>query len=318
MNRWSEYEFFAQIVETGSISKAAESLNVSNPTASRRLIALEKRLGARLVERSTRRLTITEVGQAFYLRCRAVLDDMAEAEEEAALSSSSPSGTLRVTASLSLMTQHIAKLMASFTQKYPNIKVQLIAANRYYDITDNDIDVAIRTREDEPDSSMVVRRLARTRRVLAASPAYIHKFGAPSHPDELANHALISYSYHNPYELIFEKNGLSITTSIQPVIEVNDGQTARRAAVQGAGILAQPVYVIYDELLTGNLKPIMTDWCLPEMYISLVYRRRKLVPAKTRVFLDLILEDFRKNKYEAEWEAALTDNPKMGQTRRTR
>src|SRR5690606_25260185 len=106
MDRWTEYEFFVQIVETGSLSKAAEALQVSSPTASRRLTALEKRLGARLVERTTRRLSITDVGQVFYLRCKAVLEDMAEAEEEAALSSSSPTGTLKVTASLSLMTQH--------------------------------------------------------------------------------------------------------------------------------------------------------------------------------------------------------------------
>lgn len=318
MSRWAEYEFFVHVVETGSISKAAELINVSSPTASRRLIALEKRLGARLVERSTRRLSVTEVGEAFYLRCRAVLDDMAEAEEEVALSSSSPSGTLRVTASLSLMTQHVARVLAQFNRKYPKIKIQLIAANRYYDITDNDIDVAIRTREYEPDSSLIVRRLATTRRILAASPAYIQRFGAPSHPDELSKHAYLGYSYHSPYVLVFEKDGHSVTTSTAPIIEANDGQIAKTAAVAGAGILAQPIYVIYDELIAGRLVPIMTDWTLPEMFISLVYRRRKLIPAKTRAFLDFISEEFRNNRYEAMWEAALTKAHGKAGTRRKR
>lgn len=309
MDRWTEYEFFVQIVETGSLSKAAEALQVSSPTASRRLTALEKRLGARLVERTTRRLSITDVGQVFYLRCKAVLEDMAEAEEEAALSSSSPTGTLKVTASLSLMTQHVAKLLPQFTKKYPKIKIQLIAANRYYDITDNDIDVAIRTREYEPDSSLIVRRLAGTRRVLAASPAYIKRCGAPAHPDQLAEHSYLGYSYHSPQELIFKRGGETVITPTEPLLEANDGQIARTAALAGVGILAQPLYVIYDDLVAGRLVPVMLEWKLPEMFISLVYRRRKLVPAKTRMFLDFILDDFHTNKYEKRWEAALAIKP---------
>lgn len=308
MNRWREYEFFVQVVETGSISKAGEALNLSSPTASRRLAALEKRLGARLVERTTRQLFITEVGHNFYARCKTALDDMAEAEEEAALTSSSPSGTLRVTASLSLMLQHVATRLPRFAQKYPDIKVQLIAANRYYDITDNDIDIAIRTREDEPDSSLVVRQLAKTRRILAASPSYIEQYGAPVVPADLAKYNFLAYSHHNPYELTFERKGKTVTIATSPLLEANDGQIARAAAVAGLGILAQPTYVIYDDLVAGRLIPVMPDWKLPEMLISLVYRRRKLIPAKTRAFLDFMLEDFHENDYEKRWKAALLNN----------
>lgn len=307
MNRWREYEFFAQVVETGSISKAGEALNLSSPTASRRLAALEKRLGARLVERTTRRLFITDVGQNFYTRCKTALEDMSEAEEEAALTSSSPSGTLRVTASLSLMVQHVATMLPRFAQQYPDIKVQLIAANQYHDITDNDIDVAIRTREYEPDSSLVIRRLARTRRILAASPSYIEQYGAPSTPADLENYNFLAYSHHNPYELTFTRRGKKITATTSPLLEANDGQIARVAAVAGLGILAQPIYVIYDELLEGRLIPVMLDWKLPEMLISLVYRRRKLIPGKTRAFLDFMLDDFHENDYEKRWEEALTN-----------
>lgn len=310
MDRWSEYEFFVQVVEAGSISKAAEALNISTPTASRRLAAIEKRLGARLIERSTRRLSITEVGQNFYARCRVVLDDMNEAEEEAASSSNSPSGTLRVTASLSLMLQHVTKLLPGFTQKYPNIKVQLVAENRYYDITDNDIDVAIRTREDEPDSALIVRRLASPRRLLAASPDYLDRRGIPSSPAALAEHDYLGYSYHSPHELVFQRKKKVVAITTSPLLDANDGQIARTAALAGMGILAQPIYVIYDDLIAGRLVPVMLDWRLPEMFISLVYRRRKLIPAKTRVFLDYILDDFHKNKYEQRWEAALANRPK--------
>lgn len=305
MGRWREYEFFVQVVETGSISKAGEALNLSGPTASRRLTTLENRLGARLIERTTRRLFITEVGQNFYARCKAALEDMGEAEEEAAIASSSPSGTLRVTASVSLMLQHVAPMLPRFSQKYPAIKVQLVAANRYYDITDNDIDVAIRTREFEPDSSLVVRRLAKTRRILAASPSYIKQYGSPSTPTDLANYNFLGYSHHNPHELTFERRGKTLTIPTSPLLEANDGQIARAAAVAGLGILAQPIYVIYDELMAGRLVPLMLDWKLPEMLISLVYRRRKLIPAKTRAFLDFMLDDFHEKDYERLWQSAL-------------
>lgn len=306
MGRWAEYEFFVQVVEAGSISKAAEALSSSTPTVSRHLTALEKRLGARLIERSTRRSSLTEVGQNFYARCKTLLDDMTEAEEEASSTSISPTGTLRVTASLSLMLKHVTKLLPRFSQKYPNINIQLIAENRYYDIIDNDVDVAIRTREYEPDSTLVVRRLAGTRRILAASPAYIDRYGTPATPAALTGHKYLGYSYHNPHELVFEREGKTVAITTTPLLDANDGQIARLAAVEGMGILAQPLYVIYDDLAAGRLVPVMLDWKLPPMSVNLVYRRRNLLPAKTRVFLDFISEDFHKNKYEQRWEAVLT------------
>ncbi|AZG11391.1 LysR family transcriptional regulator [Pigmentiphaga sp. H8] len=306
MDRWAEYEFFVRVVETGSLSKAAEALNFSTPSASRHLAALEKRLGARLVERSTRRLFVTEVGQNFYARCKAALEEMTEAEEEAALTSSSPSGSLRVTASLSLMLQHVTRLLPRFTEKYPSVKIELIAANRYYDITDDDIDVAIRTREYEPDSTLVIRRLATTRRILAASPAYIDRHGLPAVPQALAGHKYLGYSYHNPNELTFQRGKEVVTIPMAPLLDANDGQIVRSAALEGLGILSQPMYVVHDDLMAGRLVPVLLDWELPRLSISLAYRRRKLVPAKTRVFLDFITEDFHQNEYEKRWEAALT------------
>ncbi|ACQ96842.1 LysR family transcriptional regulator [Burkholderia pseudomallei] len=306
MDRWAEYEFFVRVVEMGSLSKAAEALSISTPSASRLLATLEKRLDARLIERSTRRLSVTEVGLTFYARCKTVLDEMNEAEEAAAQTSRSPSGVLRVTASLSLMLQHVATLLPDFTQRYPNVQVELVAANRYYDITDNDIDVAIRTREDEPDSTLIIRRLATTRRVLAASPAYIQRHGMPAVPQALPKHKFLGYSYHNPRELTFQRDGESISIPLTPLLDANDGQIVRVAALDGLGILAQPMYVIYDDVMAGRLIPLLLDWELPRLSINLVYRRRALIPAKTRVFLDFILEDFQAKGYEQRWESAST------------
>jgi DNA-binding transcriptional LysR family regulator len=303
VDHWTEYEFFVRVVELGSLSKAAEAMGLSNPSASRQLAALERRLGARLIERSTRRLFVTDVGQDFYGRCKAALDHMREAVETVNATTSNPTGVLRVTASLSLLLQHVAPLLPGFAQLYPNVRVELVAANRYYDVIDNNIDVAIRTREFEPDSSLVVRRLANTRRVLAASPAYLSRRGIPAEPPELGNHQLLLYTYHTPDELTFLRGEETITIPTKGMLEANDGQILRAAAVQGLGIVVQPTYVIYDDLVAGRLVPLLVDWELPRLSISIVYQHRRLLPAKTRAFIDFLFEDFRRQDYERRWDS---------------
>jgi DNA-binding transcriptional LysR family regulator len=152
MDRWTEFELFVHTAEAGSLSKAAELLDMSNATASRCLASLEKRLAARLVERTTRRLTLTEVGEDFYRRCKSFLADMKEAEAAVNATALNPSGTLCITSSLSFCMKHIAPLLPEFTRLYPNIDVHIISANRYFDLIDSGIDVAIRTKEFESDS----------------------------------------------------------------------------------------------------------------------------------------------------------------------
>ena len=179
MDRWTELELFVQVAETGSLSRAAEALDLSNAAASRHLSALESRLGARLVERNTRRLYLTDTGQEFFNRAKTVLADLKDAESAVNATALNPTGTLRVTASLSFAMHHVAPLLREYTQRYPNVTVQVEAVNRYLDIIDNNIDVAIRTREIEPDSNITVRRLSQTRRILAASPRYLAQHGRP-------------------------------------------------------------------------------------------------------------------------------------------
>ncbi|RYH21277.1 MAG: LysR family transcriptional regulator [Alcaligenaceae bacterium] len=306
MSHWTEYEFFVRVVELGSLSKAAESMGLSNPSASRQLAALERRLGARLIERSTRRLYVTDIGQDFYRRCKGALDDMQEAVEAVNVNTSNPVGLLRVTASLSLSLQHITPLLPEFARRYPNLRVEVVAANRYYDIIDNNIDVALRTREAEPDSSLVVRSLATTRRVLAASPAYLDLHGAPHDPHALAKHPLLLYTYHDPDTLTFQRGDERVTIPTKATLEANDGQILRVAAVQGLGIVAQPVYVVYDDLVAGRLVPIMTDWKLPSLSVNIVYQHRRLVPAKTRAFIDFLVDDFQRQDYQRRWESMVS------------
>ena len=294
MDRWTEYELFVKVAELGSVTKAADALDLSSAAASRHLAALENRLGVRLIERSTRRLFVTEVGKVFYTNAKAALTAMQGATEAVSASKNHPPGVLRVTASLSLCLQHILPLVPKFKEQYPDVRLDIVAENRYHDIIDDNIDVALRTLDSEPDSSLVIRRLTDTRRILAASPDYLERCGRPQHPQALAEHQLLLNTYAtDPYELTFQREDQTITVPATPALESNDGYLLRAAALQGQGILAQPTYVIHDDIVAGRLVPILSDWSLPRLEINLVYPSRHHLPAKTRVFIDFIVKEFQ-------------------------
>jgi DNA-binding transcriptional LysR family regulator len=302
LDRWTEIELFVQVAETGSLSRAAEALDLSNAAASRHLSALEERLGARLVERNTRRLYLTDTGQEFFSRAKTILSDLKDAESAVNATALNPTGTLRITASLSFSLHHVAPLLREYTQRYPNVTVHVEAANRYLDIIDNNIDVAIRTREIEPDSNITIRRLAETRRILAASPRYFAQHGFPKTLDELQRHKLLIYTYaNNPNELRFTRDGQTTTVTVKGLLESNDGQILRTAALDGMGILVQPSYIVYSDIVAGRLVPVLDDWDLPRLTINLAYPSRKHLSAKVRTFIDFVAEHFDKQDYERKW-----------------
>lgn len=293
-----------RLAELGSLSRAAEALGTSNAAASRALAALEARLGARLVERSTRRLSLTEQGERFVRQCRSAMAEIVEAENEVNAATLNPTGTLRLTASVSFAVRHIAPLLPSYTARWPNVRVNVVTANRYYDVIDNNIDLAIRTREYEADSGLTIRRLATTRRLLAASPAYLSRHGTPRRPEDLAGHRMLIYSYANrPEELPLTSGGETRTVRIEPFLESNEGQVVREAALNGLGILVQPAYIIHDDLVGGRLVPLLEDWDLPRLTISFAYPGRRHLPAKVRSFIDHMVEHFERQGYERRWTA---------------
>jgi len=302
MDRFTEIELFVHTAELGTMSKAAEKLDISNAAASRHLAALENRLKVRLIERNTRRLSLTNAGHEFYTRCKSVLGELSEAEASVNAALVEPTGTLTITATISFSMLHVAPLVPEFQRLYPGIKVKILGANRYYDIMDSGIDLAIRTREFEADSNIAVRRLAETRRVLAASPKYLQRRGAPQSVEQLVNHDMLIYSHANhPNTMEFSKGDEKVTVKVQPSLETNDGQIVRAAALAGAGILVQPKYIIYDDLVAGRLLPVLDDWNLPRLTINLAFQDRRYMPAKTRLFIDFLLEHFKRSEYERYW-----------------
>lgn len=304
MDRFKEMELLIQVAETGSISKAADILKISISAASRYLANLENRLGTRLIQRSTRQLSLTEAGTDFVLRSKAILGDLREAEVLAADALARPSGLLRVTASLSFCLLHIEPLLPEFSARYPDITIDVVAENRYYNLIDNSIDVAIRTREFEADSNITIRRLAATRRVLAATPDYIKEHGMPKHPTHLVRHRMIIYDHAiTPTELHFQSGSEEQRQVIRPHIRTNDGQIVRKAALDHMGVLVQPKYIVYDDLESGRLIPILDDWDLPRLTMNIAFQTRRHMPAKVRLFVDALLERFRLNNFEALWTA---------------
>jgi DNA-binding transcriptional LysR family regulator len=302
MDQFREMTLFVQVADTGSLTHAATVLNMSNAAASRLLSSLESRLSVRLVERNTRRLFLTTEGQDFLLRAKAILGDLAEAEATAKAASMNPTGVLKVSASLSFAMHQIAPRLAAYHALYPKIKVHIETSNRYLDLIEHGIDVAIRTREFEPDSNITIRRLSQTRRVLAASPGYLAKQGIPREPLDLQRHNMLLYVYANtPYELRFVGRDRAEHVEVSGVLESNDGQVLRAAALQDHGILIQPSYILYEDIVAGRLVPVLGDWELPRLQINLAYASRKHLSAKVRSFIDFMVNEFQVNDYERKW-----------------
>jgi len=304
MDRFREMEFFVQVAELGSLSLAAERLGTSNAAASRLLSALESRLNVRLVERTTRRLWLTDAGREYHHRCAAILAEMDEADAEATAVASSPKGILRITSSVSFAMIHIAPGLAEFRERFPQLSIQITASNRYSDFIEAGIDIAIRTREFEVDSNITVRKLADTRRVLAASPAYFAARGKPTSPSEIIDHDFLIYNLANePHVLNFRKGDKRQSIRVRGVMDSNEGQVIRAAALAGAGVLVQPPYIIYDDIVAGRLIPVLTDWALPPLSINMAYQSRRHQSAKIRVFTKFLLERFERLGLERKWNA---------------
>jgi DNA-binding transcriptional LysR family regulator len=302
MDRLAELELLVKVAECGSMGMAADALGLSKPAATRHLAALEARLNSRLVERNTRRLFLTDEGQEYLERARNILNELREADAVISSKTLNPTGTLRVSASLSFSMHQIAPRLKRFRERYPQLRVHVEVANRYLDMIDNDIDVAIRTREFEPDSGITIRRLAQTRRILCASPSYLARQGTPVTPDDLRQHDFLLYVHANrSHELHLTRDGRVEVVSVEGVLSSNDGQVLRAAALNGMGVMAQPSYIVFDDIVSGRLTPILNDWDLPRLQINIAYQSRKYPPAKVRAFVDFLAAEFAAGDHERKW-----------------
>ena len=283
---------FVGVVEAGSFVRAAEALGMSTAAMSRHVGEREARLGVRLLQRTTRRLSLTDEGQRFVERCREALATVEEAEAEVTAASGEARGLLRVNAPLTFGVLHLAPLWGKFLERNPLLRLEVTLLDRIVDLVEEGYDAAVRIAA-LPSSTLVSRRLASTRMVACAAPAYLARHGAPSHPGELAQHATFSYAYLSTGdEWRFTRGEESFAARIRPRLHANNGDTCRAAALSGQGIVLQPDFLVGGDLRDGRLVEVMPGWRSVELGIYAVYPSRKHLPAKVRRLVDFLVDAF--------------------------
>ncbi len=292
MDRFLEMQTFNAVVDAGSFVKAADVLGLSKAAVSRYVGELETRLGVRLLQRTTRRLSLTEEGQVFYARSKELLAGVEEAEIEITSRSSAASGLLRVNAPVTFGIRHLAPLWGEFRTHYPKVSLDVTLADRVVDLVEEGYDVAIRI-ATLPSSTLISKRLTTTRMVLCASPQYLKTRGVPRHPAELASHAVISYRYWSTKdEWYFDGPQGPVSVKTKPCLHTNNGDTCRVAALAHQGVILQPTFLVGDDLVAGTLVELMPEFHSLEMGIYAIYPTRKHVSPKVRALIDFLAEHF--------------------------
>jgi DNA-binding transcriptional LysR family regulator len=294
MDRLDAMEMFVRIVETGSFSAVAREMGTTQPTVSKQLTALEKRLGARLLQRSTRKLSLTESGQTYYERCKRIVDEVREAEGTLGKLQTSLSGSLHISASIAFGEIFLTPLVLQFQQRYPELSVELSTNDRFIDLVEEGVDVAVRIGRLS-DSSLVARRIGSTRRIAVATPGYLLEHGTPRHPLDLTNHNCLLYSYLSTgNEWQFHGPEGEIRVRVSGSFKSNNGHALAEAVRAGVGIAMGPDWLMHARLATGEIQEILADYAPEALHINAVYPSNRLLSAKVRAFIDFLQEEFRK------------------------
>lgn len=288
MDKFLEMKTFAAVVDCGSFVQAADALDMSKPAVSRHVAELEQRLGVRLLQRTTRKLSLTEEGRLFYGRCKAVLADVEVAEDEITAKSIAVKGLIKVNVPVSFGLLELAPLWPDFMTKYPDVELDITLADRIVDLVEEGYDLAVRIAR-LPNSSLVSRKLASTRMVLCASPGYLKKHGTPKHPCELAEHTVLSYSLlATGDQWDFEDPEGKVSVTVKPVMRTNSGDTCIAAARKSKGVILQPSFMVSADLRSGALVELMPQYRSIEFGIFAVYPTRQHVSPKVRAMIDFL------------------------------
>ena len=298
MDKFQEMRVFAGVVEAGSFVGASEALGMSKPAVSRYVAELESRLGVRLLHRTTRRLSLTAEGDIFYARCKAVLEDIDEAEAEITARTGQASGLLRLNVPVSFGLMHLAPLWAGFMLQNPQVTLDLVLSDRVVDLVEEGFDVAVRIAK-LPSSSLISRRLSSTRLILCASPAYLAQHGAPRHPNELTSHRVLSYTLlaMGDHWVFMGPDG-QVSVDVTPCMRTNSGDTCRAGALQHLGIILQPTFLVGDDLRSGALVELMQEYRSAELEIYALYPTRKHVSPKVRLLIDYLVDAMKARDWE--------------------
>jgi DNA-binding transcriptional LysR family regulator len=300
MDRLTSMAVFKRTVESGTFAAAARHFGISPEMAGNHVRALEAHLGVRLLNRSTRRLHLTEAGGSYYERCNQILAAIEEAEAEATTLQATPRGQLRIASPVTFGVLHIAPAVGDYMTRYPEVTIDVAVADRFANLIEEGFDLAIRIGELE-DSGLVARRLTTAQLVACAAPAYLRRAGTPKTPADLRQHACLIYTeIREPQSWRFRSSeGKSETVRVSGPLTATNAAFVHRMALAGHGVVLGPSFSFGEDIAAGRLVPLLTDWHTRELSIYALYPHRAMLSAKVRTFVDFLVERFGP---ERNWE----------------
>ncbi len=288
MDRLAALEIFVQVVDAGSFSAVARRQRIGQPAVSKAVVQLEQWLGVSLLLRSTRSVVPTEAGQIFYERAKRTIEEADEAVMAAQGSANALSGKLRVSASICFGRLHVIPSLSAFLAEHPDLELELILDDRYVDLVNEGVDVALRT-GPMPNSNMTARRIAEGRSMVVATPAYLQRCGTPVSPEELASHqAIILTRGGGRDSFTFRKADAEVSVALHGRIKVTQAEGLREAVICDLGLAVAAEWLFSPELKSGKVVPILQDWSLPPTRLSAVYPTGRLASAKARAFVSFV------------------------------
>ncbi len=297
MGQLEDMAMFVRIVEAGSITKAAEQLNIAKSAVSRRLKELEIRLGSQLISRTTRQSNLTQAGEQYYYRVTNILNEVDALNEASSGAPTRIEGTLKMTSPLSFGLLHLKDVVDEYANQHPNLSFELDFSDRHTDLVEEGFELAIRIGEMQ-DSSYQARRLSLIRHTLCASPEYLERMGTPKTVEDLVDHEFLQYSLSksNTIELTDEQSKKH-QVEINSKIKINNGDFLHDMAVKGHGITFLPTFITYRTVANGDLVPILQQYQLPTLNAYAVYPKNRFLSQRCRYFIDFIAERFGDNPY---------------------
>ncbi len=297
----NEIAIFVKVVDAGSFTGAAKSLGLPKSTVSRKITQLEERLAVRLLQRTTRTLSLTDTGSAYYQQCSRIISDVQEANIAVTEMQSKPVGTLRITAPVLFGSLVLSDLIADFLQRNPGIQIDMVLTDQSLDLIQEGIDVAFRVGV-LADSSLIARPLGAVNMITCASPAYIEEHGKATHPEELKQHhtlgwgqSLNSWDFDSPEQMSID---------LKARVKVNDAFSLRKLAINGLGIARLPAFLCADDIKSGELQPMLCDWSYRSSPIHALYPSNRHLSVKVRSFVDYIVDELR---HDQPWNVEFDD-----------
>jgi DNA-binding transcriptional LysR family regulator len=299
MDRLAAMQAFVRVVEAGTFTKAAELMNVPKPTVTRLVQSLESHLQTQLLNRTTRRVTVTADGAAYFDRVLRLLGEMDELEQSMTRAKANPRGRLRIDVPASLAQLLLIPALPDFHARYPDIQLDMGVSDRPVDLMAENVDCVVRGGEIT-DQSLVARRIGEFHTILSASPTYIRRHGLPQRPQQLedSGHRVINYFSHRtgrPFPLLFQREGEKLEVNARHTLSVNDSGAALAAGLAGLGIVQSATFMAQPHIASGALVPVLLDWCAETIPLYVVYPPNRHLSTKVRVFVDWVVDLFARS-----------------------